>query len=111
MEGEEDKVCERGKRISQRGEQRRMERERERGLGGRVESKKKKKKKRVSSYSFQHCTEPLLAACGGPLGQAGSVRMHLSIFATSLWGGGEREREQGERLLSIISTKEQTEGK
>lgn len=51
--------------------------------------------------------EPLLDAWGGPLGEAGSVRMHLSIFAMSLWG----EREQGERLLSIISTKEQTEGK
>lgn len=44
-----------------------MERERERGLRGRVESKKKKKKKNgVSRYSFQHCMEPLLAAWGGP---------------------------------------------
>lgn len=38
-----------------------------------LESKEEERRKRVSRYSFQPCVEPLLAAWGGPLGQAGSV--------------------------------------
>lgn len=59
--GKKEKVSKRVKRISQRGEQRRMEGEREHGLGEEVESKKKKrtrKKRRVSRYSLQHCWLP-----------------------------------------------------
>lgn len=43
-EGDEEKVSKRGKRISQRGEQRRMERERERGLGGQLKARRRRKR-------------------------------------------------------------------
>lgn len=72
QEGERkvEKVSKRGRRESQGGEQRKMERERERRLRGGVESTEKK---RGSRYSFQQSMQPLLAALGGPLGQAGGV--------------------------------------